>query len=145
MAAVGGLSLATVSVFFDWATFGNVGAGPMDDNSRFRLGDWLSTDMIDGYVVLLLGVAGVVLAVVQLRGTLPPALRKYQQSLVPGIGGVLLAIAGLNIEYVTSSPGLSIGLGLYLFAAGSALAAASPFVPVRPLTGRAGSGVVARS
>jgi hypothetical protein len=139
-AVVGGLAVASVSVFLDWVTVGNFGGGPMDDNARFRVGDWLDMDMVDGYLVLALGVLGVALAVLHVRRTLPAALRPYGTWLAPGVGGVIAVLAGLNMEYVSSNAGVDIGLGLYLCLAGGAAAAASPWVPDRRITRRTRAG-----
>lgn len=121
-----GLGLGAVSVFLDWASIGSFGFGPMDAHSRFRLGDWLGTDKIDGYAVLAVAALGLVMAVLQLRPTVP------RPWLLPGLGGLLVVMGVLNIQYVNAED-VSVGLGLYVLVAGGVLAAVSPLLPDRQL------------
>ena len=138
-----GFVIALLSVFFPWvkASAGglSVDAGPMDDNALFRIGDILgsNTSSIDGLATLLVAAAGLVALVASLLGRVNAATAR---SLIAGLGGALLALGFVEIQYVSSQPeppgvSISLGFGLYILVIGGALALASPWVPARRLKG----------
>jgi len=138
-----GFVIALLSVFFPWvkASAGglSVDAGPMDDNALFRIGDVLgsNTSSIDGLATLLVAAAGLVALVASLLGRVNAATAR---SLIAGLGGALLALGFVEIQYVSSQPepagvSISLGFGLYILVIGGALALASPWVPARRLKG----------
>jgi len=138
-----GFVIALLSVFFPWvkASAGglSVDAGPLDDNALFRIGDVLgsNTSSIDGVATLLVAAAGLVAFVVSLLGRVNAATAR---SLIAGLGGALLALGFIEIQYVSSQPepagvSISLGTGLYILVLGGALALASPWVPARRLKG----------
>ena len=138
-----GFVIAILSVFFPWvkASAGglSVDAGPLDDNALFRIGDVLgsNTSSIDGLATLLVAVAGLVALVASLLGRVNAATAR---SLITGLGGALLALGFVEIQYVSSQPepagvSISLGFGLYILVLGGALALASPRVPARRLKG----------
>ena len=143
--AAGGLGfiIALLSVFFPWAKASaggaSVEAGPLDDNALFRIGDVLgsNTSSIDGLATLLLAAAGLVALVASMLGRVNAATAR---SLTMGVGGALLALGFIEIQYVSSQPepagvSISFGFGLYLLVLGGALALASPWIPARRLKG----------
>ena len=138
-----GFVIALLSVFFPWvkASAGglSVDAGPMDDNALFRIGDVLgsNTSSIDGLATLLVAAAGLVALVASLLGRVNAATAR---SLIAGLGGALLALGFVEIQYISSQPepagvSISLGFGLYILVIGGALALASPWVPARRLKG----------
>ena len=138
-----GFVIALLSVFFPWvkASAGglSVDAGPLDDNALFRIGDVLgsNTSSIDGLATLLVAVAGLVALVVSLLGRVNAATAR---SLIAGLGGALLALGFVEIQYVSSQAepagvSISLGFGLYILVLGGALALASPWIPARRFKG----------
>lgn len=124
----GALVAGVAGLIFDWVTisFGgdSTGFGPFDDNVRMRLSDWADTGTaLDGYAVILLLIAAGIGGVWQ-RAT----------PLLGAAGGALLALAGIEIQYINSEggDGVSVGLGVYaLIVAGIALTVAV-WVPAKP-------------
>ena len=81
--------------------------------------------------------AGLVALVASLLGRVNAATAR---SLIAGLGGALLALGFVEIQYVSSQPepagvSISLGFGLYILVLGGALALASPWVPARQLKG----------
>ncbi len=131
-----GFLLAFISVFLAWASVQGFSVDPLDDGVRFRIGDIIDTDSIDGYVVILGALAGFAALGASLVGRV--AIATGRQT-VAGIGGVLAVLAFIEMQYVVSQQGLgvsNIGFGLYVLLIGGLLAAASPWIPERPLTGQ---------
>jgi hypothetical protein len=123
-------------VFLAWASVQGFSVDPLDNGVRFRIGDIIDTDSIDGYVVILGALAGFAALGASLFGRL--AIATGRQA-VAGIGGVLAVLAFIEMQFVVSQQGLgvsNIGFGLYVLLIGGLLAAASPWIPARPLTGQ---------
>ena len=138
-----GFIIALLSVFFPWAKASaggfSVEAAPFDDTALFRIGDLLGSDTssIDGLATLLVAGAGLVALVVSLLGRVNAATAR---SLIIGLGGALLALGFVELQFVSSRPepegvSISLGFGLYILVIGGALALASPWVPARRLKG----------
>ncbi len=126
-----GFLVAAISPFLTWASAGGFGVSPFDSGARFRLGDVLSSDSIDGLAVLLGALVGLAVLAAFLLGRLEPTKGKYW---IAAIGAALAALGVVEIEFVTSRPGpIDIGFGLYLLVAGGLLAAASPWIPATRL------------
>jgi len=128
-----GFIIALISPFLSWASAGGISVAPLDSGARFRLGDILKTDSVDGYVVILGALAGLGALVAYLLGRLEkPAGR----SLVVAVGAGLAALAAVEMQFVSSRPGsIGLGFGLYILVLGGALALASPWVPAGRLKG----------
>lgn len=130
----GGLVAAFLSVFFDWISAGSVGAGPMDENARFRIGDWLSLDKGDGYAVMALAVVGVAALVVTRLGRGGGSLAPLLANLPMAAGSLLTVIALLEYQYITTKSeweqfGVDVAFGVYVLLAGGIAAAVARFVP----------------
>lgn len=122
----------------DWASASAGGysfsVGPFDDGATFRLGDWLGdTEMLDAWVVLLVGVAGLAALGMALAGRIDS---KRGASLAASAGGVLVSVAIIEMQFIWSQPGpLGPAMGLYLLLVGGVAAAISPFLPAKPIGG----------
>ena len=128
-----GFIIVLLSPFLSWASAGGISVAPLDSGARFRLGDILKADSIDGFVVILGALAGLVALVAYLLGRLEQPTGRY---LVAGVGAGLAALAAIEMQFVSSRPGpIDIGFGLYILVIGGALALASPWVPARRLKG----------
>lgn len=128
-----GFLLALISVFLAWVSVQGFSVDPLDSGVRFRLGDIIDTDSIDGYVVLLGALGGFAGLAGSLFGWFAPPMGRR---IVAGVGGALAALAVIEMQFVVSQPliGASdIGFGLYVLLVGGLLAAASPWIPARPL------------
>ena len=133
-AAGAGFIVAAVSPFLAWASVGGFSAAPFDSGARFRLGDVMGADSMDGLAVVVLAIAGLAALLALLSGRLEAPTGAYWTA---GIGAALAALGLLEIQFVISRPGpLDVGFGLYLLVAGGLVAAASPWIPRTKLTGR---------
>lgn len=138
----GGLVLALLSPFFDWVTisakgFGSASGGPMDDGARFRVGDWLGMDSVDGYLVLVVAAAGLAAIALQRAGRVQSPWAQYLPMVPAAAGAVLAALGALNWQYITSKSvegaDVSAAIGLYLLILGGVAAGASRFIPATPV------------
>ena len=128
-----GFIIALVSSFLSWASAGGISVAPLDSGARFRLGDILKADSVDGYVVILGALAGLAALVAYLMGRLEQPASRYA---VTAVGAGLAALAAIEIQFVSSRPGsIDIGFGLYILVLGGALAFASSWIPARRLKG----------
>lgn len=135
-AAGAGFLLALISVFLAWVSIQGFSVDPLDSGVRFRLGDIMDTDSIDGYVVLLGALGGFAGLAGSLFGWFAPPMGRQ---VVGGVGGALAALAIIEMQFVVSRPFIGasdIGFGLYVLLVGGLLAAASPWIPATPLKGR---------
>lgn len=130
-----GFAVAFLSAFLPWASVPGFNIMPLEDGARFRLGDAMDSDNIDGYLVLLVALAGLAALAASVLGRLASVAGRQA---VAALGSVLLVLAVAEMQFVASREGLgasNIDFGLYMLLVGSALAAASPWIPARPLTG----------
>lgn len=128
----GGLAAAFLSVFFDWISSGPFGAGPLDADARFRIGDWLSTDKLDGYLVLLLAAAGLAAMVLARLGRAGGPWQRLLPNVPMVAGSLLTAIAVIEYQFITSKwkeLDVDVAFGVYLLLLGGVAAAVSRFVP----------------
>ncbi len=133
-AAAVGFLIALISPFMAWVSVNGFSADPFDSGARFRIGDILSTDNADGYLILLVAAAGIAALVAWLLGRLPDATGRMA---VVGIGGLLAVLGVVEMQFIASQDGISfsnVGFGLYMLLIGGALAAASPWIPANKLT-----------
>ena len=129
-----GFIVAAISPFLAWFSAGGFSVTPFDSGVRFRLGDALGTDSIDGLVPVLLALAGLAVLVAFLSGRLETAKGRYW---IAGLGVALAALGLIEIQFIASETGSwDIGFGLYLLVAGGLLAAASPWIPATKIGGR---------
>jgi hypothetical protein len=135
-----GFAVAGISAFLSWVEVSaqglSVSAAPLDGDVLFRIGDIMGSkpSSIDGFVVLGAAAAGLIALVTSLSGQLAAPAARY---VIAGVGLALLALGIIEIQYVSSRPeqgaSIDVAFGLYLLVVGGALAAASPWLPARPL------------
>ena len=134
-AAALGFVVAFITPFLAWVSVSGVSVDPFDSGAQFRIGDILDMDNVDGYLVLLAAVAGVVALGASLAGRLPSPSGMLA---IAGAGGALVLLAVIEMQFIATREGLgasNIGFGLYLLLIAGALATASPWIPARRLSG----------
>ncbi|MBK9544240.1 hypothetical protein [Candidatus Amarobacter glycogenicus] len=104
----------------------------MDADARFRIGDWLSTDKLDGYLVLLLAAAGLAAMVLARLGRAGGPWQRLLPNVPMVAGSLLTAIAVIEYQFITSKwkeLDVDVAFGVYLLLLGGVAAAVSRFVP----------------
>jgi len=126
-AAGAGFALAAIAAFLAWASAGGASASPFDSGARFRLGDALGSDAIDGPVAVFIALGGLAALLAGLLGRIDSETARRW---IIALGAAILALGVVEMQFVSSRPGSAdIGFGLYVFALAGLLAAASPWLP----------------
>jgi hypothetical protein len=121
--------LALVAIFLPWASAGDLTVRPFTEGAVFRLGDWLGdTESLDGFVVAGVAAIGLLATLVRAKGGPGQALAGGLARL---LGGLLVPLALIEIQFVLSDDAAEVGTGLWILAAGGLVAAVAGGLPRR--------------
>ncbi len=122
------LAAAVLSVFLPWASAGPIDVKPFTEGARFRLGDWLDQDTVDGLAVAAVAGVALLLMLVQIKGG---SQARMAGQVAKTLTGLLVPLALMEMQFILSKDGISLAIGMYLLIGGAALAAISSFIPQR--------------
>lgn len=114
--ALAGLVAVVVSVYLPWAKAGPITVSALDEGARFRLGDWQGKDNLDGYLVAAFGLVALLMTLLGARQGAGSAAWRQTGGLV---GGLLIPLGIMEIQFTLSQKGVDLGYGLYVLMGGA--------------------------